>query len=138
LRTSHWTDKVFVVVRHVAGLRTELLVLMAAELIALRYYALIADATQSPLLRQVTGQILSDELGHVGFHCDHLGWAVGAWPAPLRRIVAMTWMVFLHAVAVVVAWDHRKVIRGAGESMRSFVRDCSEGFREARGRIFGT
>ena len=138
LRTSHWSDRVFVAVRHLAGLRTEVLVLMAAELIALRYYSLLAANARNPVLAAVAADIVGDEVRHVAFHCDQLAWGVGAWPPGLRRLVAVAWRSFLTTVAWVVAWDHRAVIRAGGGSIRGFVAACGCCFDEAYRRIFAS
>src|SRR5690606_22315869 len=65
---GHWSDTVFVRLRRLMGLRTELLVLMVAEVVALRYYRALRDGTTDPLTREVAARILADEERHVPFH----------------------------------------------------------------------
>src|SRR5438876_4648551 len=68
----HWSDVVFVCVRRLSGLRLELMVLLAAELISKRYYRALYEGTEDPVLRAAFAQILHDEVGHVDFHCEYL------------------------------------------------------------------
>ncbi|CAM5730093.1 hypothetical protein SHIRM173S_10868 [Streptomyces hirsutus] len=70
--TGHWSDTVFVRLRRLMGLRLELLVLMIAEVVALRYYRALRDGTDDSLTSEVAGRILSDEQRHVPFHCERL------------------------------------------------------------------
>ncbi|NEE41497.1 ferritin-like domain-containing protein, partial [Streptomyces sp. SID7982] len=58
---SHWSDRAFVTLRRALGLRLELLVLMIAEVVALRYYRALRDGAGDALTREVAGRILADE-----------------------------------------------------------------------------
>lgn len=83
--TSHWSDTVFVRLRRLLGLRLELLVLMIAEVVALRYYRALRDGTDDALTSEVAGRILSDERRHVPFHCERLHASLAELPRPARR-----------------------------------------------------
>ena len=73
LLTSHWSDRVFVALRRLCGLRVEIMVLLVAEMIAVRYYRALHEGTQNdPVFSHVFAQIRRDETGHVAFHCDVL------------------------------------------------------------------
>ena len=50
---AHWSDTVFVRLRRALGLRLELMVLLIAEVVALRYYRALRDGTDDPLVTQV-------------------------------------------------------------------------------------
>ena len=118
---GHWSDTVFVRLRRALGLRLELMVLMIAEVIALRYYRALRDGTTDPLVTEVAARILADEERHVPFHCDRLR---EAFPPALRPIVRGVWRLMFTGVAVVVALDHGAALRCMGVSRRSFVRDA--------------
>ncbi|MGB3440929.1 MAG: ferritin-like domain-containing protein [Actinophytocola sp.] len=118
---SHWSDVVFVRLRRALGLRLELLVLMVAEVIALRYYRALRDGTPDPLTTDVAGRILADEERHVPFHCDRLRTAFGRAARP----VAAGWRLMLLGVAVVVALDHGPALRELGVRRTRFVRDVA-------------
>ncbi len=78
---SHWSDRIFVTLRRALGLRLELLVLMIAEVVALRYYRALRDGGEDALTREVAGRVLADEERHVPFHCHRLRRALRPLPA---------------------------------------------------------
>lgn len=120
---SHWSDTAFVALRHVGGLRREICVLLAAELIALSYYRTLPLAYDDPLLRAVCRRVVLDERGHVAFHRATLGHEFARMPAPARGAAILAWRGFVAITATVVAWDHREVLDLAGVSRGDFARD---------------
>ncbi|WP_328369642.1 ferritin-like domain-containing protein [Streptomyces sp. NBC_00457] len=121
--TGHWSDTVFVRLRRLMGLRLELLVLMIAEVVALRYYRALRDGTDDPLTSEVAGRILADEERHVPFHCERLHTSLAELPRPIRRPVMALWRVLLLAVCLVVAVDHGPALRRLGIGRLRFVAD---------------
>jgi hypothetical protein len=121
--TGHWSDTVFVRLRRLMGLRTELLVLMVAEVVALRYYRALRDGAGDPLASDVAGRILADEQRHVPFHCERLRTSLAGLPRPLRRPVMALWRLLLFAVCFVVAVDHGPGLRRLGVKRLRFVAD---------------
>jgi hypothetical protein len=120
---SHWSDAVFVALRHVGGLRREICVLLTAELVALSYYRVLALAHDDPLLQATCRRILLDERGHVAFHRATLAHEFASMPAPARAAAVVSWRGFVAVTAAVVAWDHRAVLALASVSRASFARD---------------
>lgn len=121
--TSHWSDTVFVRLRRLMGLRMELLVLMIAEVVALRYYRALRDGTDDSLTSDVAGRILADEQRHVPFHCERLHASFAELPRLLRRPVMALWRLLLFAVSLVVAADHGRGLHRLGVGRLSFVAD---------------
>lgn len=119
----HWSDGAFVVLRHLAGLRTELLILLVAEMIAKCYYRVLRDGTSDVVLRTLFTQIIRDENGHVAFHCDYLRSSLGQWPKPARRILRLLWRMVYRAACLVVMLDHRPVLLACGVSTGTFWRE---------------
>ncbi|MGW1236562.1 ferritin-like domain-containing protein [Streptomyces californicus] len=103
---SHWSDRIFVTLRRALGLRLELLVLMIAEVVALRYYRALRDGGEDALTREVAGRVLADEERHVPFHCHRLRRALRPLPAPARVLVTSGWRAALAVACLVVAVDH--------------------------------
>ncbi|WP_019633587.1 ferritin-like domain-containing protein [Actinomadura atramentaria] len=120
----HWTDTVFVRLRRPFGLRAELLTLMLAEVVALRYYRAMRDGARDPLVAATARRILDDERRHVPFHCARLR----GLPAPVRR----AWLAALAVTAAVVALDHGPALREFGVTRRAFVRETLVEARAAR------
>lgn len=123
---GHWTDAVFVRLRRALGLRLELMVLLVAEVIALRHYRALRDGTTDALTTDVAGRILADEQRHVPFHCQRLRTAFGRMPRAVRKVVAAGWWTLLFGAAVVVAYDHGPALRQLGVSRREFVTDIAK------------
>ncbi|MFE6825696.1 ferritin-like domain-containing protein [Streptomyces sp. NPDC057690] len=121
--TGHWSDAVFVRLRRLMGLRMELLVLMIAEVVALRYYRALRDGTDDSLTVDVAGRILADEERHVPFHCARLHASLAELPRAVRRPVMALWQLLLLAISVVVAADHGPALRRLGVGRLRFVVD---------------
>ncbi|MEW2621459.1 ferritin-like domain-containing protein [Streptomyces sp. NPDC048106] len=121
--TGHWSDAVFVRLRRLMGLRLELLVLMIAEVVALRYYRALRDGTDDALTSDVAGRILSDEQRHVPFHCERLHASLAELPRVMRRPVMTLWQLLLLAVTLVVAVDHGPALRRLHVGRLRFVAD---------------
>ncbi|MFF4143533.1 ferritin-like domain-containing protein [Streptomyces sp. NPDC001698] len=120
---GHWSDTVFVRLRRLMGLRMELLVLMIAEVVALRYYRALRDGTDDSLTSDVAGRILADEQRHVPFHCERLHASLAELPRATRRPVMALWQLLLLAASLVVAADHGPALRRLGIGRLRFVAD---------------
>jgi hypothetical protein len=136
LLDRHWSDTVFVALRRVMGLRTELMILLIAEMIARRYYRALLEGTRDPVLRDAFTQILRDEAGHVTFHGDYLRSRFVNIPAPVRSSIRFGWKGLFRLVCIVVMWDHRAVLRATRVSPPEFWRDCGIIFDSTARHIF--
>lgn len=106
---TNWTAKLFVFARRLIGLRLKILVLLAAEVVGICYYHLIATRLPHSRLQSLLAQIADDERAHLHFHCAFLRTqTIGAWHRTLFRV---TWRVTMTAAAVVVLIDHRNTLR---------------------------
>jgi hypothetical protein len=124
--TSHWSDGAFVALRHLGGLRREICVLLTAEVIALTYYRVLAQAYQDPVLAAACERILLDERGHVAFHRATLSAEFATMPPAARTAAVLAWRAFVAATVKVVALDHRAVLALAGVSRREFEVEVRE------------
>lgn len=125
---SHWSDTVFVRLRRAAGLRVELVVLMVAEVVALRYYRALCDGAGDPLTAQVAGRILADEQRHVPFGCQRLRAGFASTPRAGRAVTAVAWRVLLLGAATIVGVGHGPALRRLGVGRREFVVDVARLF----------
>ena len=126
---GHWSDRAFVALRRALGLRLELMTLMVAEVVALRYYRAVRDGTADPLLTDVAGRILADEQAHVPFHTHRLREGFAGVPRPARAAVAAGWWVLLVGAACVVAYDHGPALRLLNVGRPRFVAETTALFR---------
>ncbi|MFG2812619.1 ferritin-like domain-containing protein [Streptomyces sp. NPDC048410] len=120
---GHWTDTAFVRVRRLMGLRLELLVLMVAELVALRYYRALRDGTTDALTSEVAARILADEERHIPFHCARLHDSVAELPRAVRRPLLELWRGLLAGAGLIVVADHGRALRALGVSRSRFLAD---------------
>ena len=106
---ENWTAKLFVFGRRLIGLRLKVLVLLAAEVVGLVYYNLLARHLEPCNLRERLLEIVDDERSHLYFHCDFLR---SQTEGRVRRwMFQITWRSVIAAAALVVAFDHRHAIR---------------------------
>lgn len=121
---SHWSDAVFVRLRRRLGLRLELMVLMIAEVVALRYYRALRDGSGDPLVSRVAARILAEEERHVPFHCERLRVGFAGMSDGERRVVAAVWRTLFAGALLVVVLDHGPALRRLGVRRRRFAADA--------------
>jgi hypothetical protein len=122
---SDWTDRVFRRLRSLAGFELYLTVLVTAELIGKVYYRALEAATGSRQLQTLCRMLVADELAHVGLESDLLR-GIHARKSPVSRAVRVAAHRAFFAGASLVVWlTHRRVLRGAGYRMGTFLRACA-------------
>jgi hypothetical protein len=137
-RTRHWSDTIFVQVRRLHSLRTEVLVLLVAEVIALTYYAALRDGVGDPALADLFGRIHDDEIIHVRFHADTLPEYLRRFPRPIRGTVRLAWSGVVTAATIVVALDHGRVLRRLGVTRREFLKRTWQDRKRIAERLFNS
>ncbi len=135
--TSHWSDNVFMAVRRALGLQLELMTLMLAEVVALRYYRAVRDGTDDALLTEVGRRILADEERHVPFHCQRLRLGFQHLPRVGKRAAAGAWWILLLGAVTVVALDHGPALHRLGVGRVRFILDIAGLFRGVIADVFG-
>jgi hypothetical protein len=106
---NNWTARLFVFARRLIGLRLKVVVLLAAEVVGLCYYHLLAVKLPPSRLRDQLLEIVEDERSHLYFHCDFLrSQTPSRWR---KRVFVCLWRAVMASAAVVVAIDHRKAIK---------------------------
>lgn len=106
---SNWTARLFVVARRLIGLRMKIVVLLAAEVVGLCYYHLLAVNLPSSQLRNQLLEIVEDERAHLYFHCAFLRSQTKKWWQ--KRIFVCIWRTVMLAASIAVVIDHRHAIR---------------------------
>jgi hypothetical protein len=125
---KHWSDAVFVRLRRLLGLRTELMVLTVAEVVALSYYGGLATTAADPVVRAVAARIVDDEHAHVRFQRHRLRAGFADTGAPVRALAFALWSVIAVGATLVVALDHGKLLDAIGYRRVRFVRDVLADF----------
>ena len=98
---------------------------MIAEVVALRYYRALRDATDDSLTSDVAGRILAEEQRHVPFHCERLHASLVQLPRALRPPVMSLWRLLLLAVSLGVAVDHGPALRRLDVGRLRFMADVA-------------
>ncbi len=124
LKKTDWTDRVFRLIRRLAGLELYLHVLISAELIGIVYYRALEAATDCQRLMMLCRVLVSDELAHVGFESQLLLALRASRAAPVQVLMRLAHRAFFAGTASVVWLTHRSVLRQAGYGARSFLRVC--------------
>jgi hypothetical protein len=124
----HWSDAVFVRLRRLMGLRTELMVLTVAEVVALSYYGLLAAAGPDAVVRAVAARIVADEHPHVCFQQDRLRAGFTDSGIAARLLAFALWWLTAVGATVVVAFDHGPLLDAIGYRRTRFVGDVLADF----------
>ena len=132
-RHRHWTDAIFRTLRRLGGLQVAVSVLLTAELVGIVYYRALECATGCARLRVLARMLVADELVHVAFEAELLRALWARHPALTRA--AHAWQRLLLGATALVVWaTHRRVLRAAGHSVRTFLRACAEQYTFQLGR----
>ena len=125
---THWSDAVFVRLRRLMGLRTELTVLTVAEVVALSYYGGLADSGPDAVVRAVAARIVDDEHPHVRFQQDRLRAGFASSGTVARLLAFVFWWLTAIGATVVVAFDHGPLLDAIGYRRTRFIRDVLADF----------
>lgn len=132
LLSKQWTDSCFRFLRHLAGLRTSISVLVTAEILAQVYYLALSRATESAALQAICRRVLRDERYHVTFQCEQAQRLSKTWSRP-RKWLTSAFENALFVVAKRIVWrEHQSVFHAAGFSKRDFFKRADRRWRAAR------
>jgi hypothetical protein len=123
-KRTHWTDRVFRLVRRLAGLELYIYILISAELVGIVYYRALEAATDCQRLMVLCRGLVSEELAHVGFESQLLIALRAGRVAPEQALIRLAHRAFFAGTAGVVWLTHRSVLRQGGYGARSFLRAC--------------
>jgi len=105
----NWTANLFVFGRRLMGLRLKVLVLLAAEVVGICYYKLLAMRLPAGQLSDLLDELAKDEEAHLKFHSDFLRlYAQSILPGLIFKLV---WRVVTYAALIVVTIDHRHALK---------------------------
>ncbi|RDH76652.1 ferritin-like domain-containing protein [Mycolicibacterium moriokaense] len=128
--SRHWSDATFVRLRRLMGLRTELMVLTVAEVVALSYYGGLARSGPDDVVRAVAGRIVADEHPHVRFQQQRLQSGFAGSPVTARALAFVFWWLTAVGATFVVAVDHGPLLDAIGYRRTRFIRDVLAEFSE--------
>ncbi|HEY9717351.1 MAG TPA: hypothetical protein V6C69_07780 [Trichormus sp.] len=134
LLSWHWSDLAFICLRRMLGLKTEIFIILVAEIIGKCFYRLCADKLQNETLSDAFSLIVLDEIGHLEFHCAFLRTQMRKASTAVRYCVYWGWATIFYAGCIVFIADHQKTLKALGGSPRDFLQQCSRTFHRAAAR----
>lgn len=112
--SRQWSERIFVHVRRMFGVRFKLLVLLAAEVIGIGFYGMLSAALLAGPMAAALRQICADEEAHLRFHRDFFQSQAGTTVGWLLRGL---WWPLGSFAALTVMWDHRATLKAFGIPM---------------------
>ncbi|MFI9508511.1 ferritin-like domain-containing protein [Nocardia sp. NPDC052566] len=132
---GHWSARLFTRLRRALGFRTELMALLIAEVVAVRYYRALRDGSTDPVLVEVARRIHSDAVRHIDFHVARLRAEFAGRGIVTRNSVrAFCWLLLAAAMAV-LAVEHGRALRHLRVTRRDFATDTVLLFRAVLRRV---
>ena len=128
LLSWHWTDLAYICLRRMFGLKTEVFIMLIAEIIGKCFYRACADNLDNRLLSDAFSLIVLDEIGHLEFHTYFLQDRTKTFPHAVRRGVHYAWCVIFVVACLVFIADHKSTLVALKVAPRDFLRDCLNTF----------
>ena len=125
---SNWAARLFVFGRRLIGLRFKVLVLLAAEVVGLCLYRLVATRLPPCQMRDTVVQLIGDKHSHMRFHCAFLE-SQAATPFS-RALFKPLWRALFFVAGFVALIAHRRTLRDLSIELRDF-RDLWSHYRFA-------
>jgi len=118
---KNWGDSAFRAFRYARpSMELWTTVVIMVETMALVFYGALRRATPSPLMRQICGQILRDEVPHLRFQFERLAAVQAARPTWKRRLVSAAQRLLFFGVVLAVWVDHRRLLKAGGHSFATY------------------
>ncbi|MBX9949887.1 MAG: hypothetical protein K2Y39_12035 [Candidatus Obscuribacterales bacterium] len=129
LLSWHWSDLVFIALRRLLHLKTEIFVLLIAEVIGKCFYRTCSANLEDPLLSDAFSLIVLDELGHLEFHCGFLRKQFENSPVLVRKFVLLCWSWLFYCACSVFIADHKRALMALNVQPKQFLEDLHTTFR---------
>lgn len=136
LITWHWTDLVFILLRRMLGLKTEIFILLIAEVVGKCFYKAVADKIKNEKLREIFSLIVLDEIAHLSFHSQFLFTQLKSKSTFKKALVHYVWSVIFYTACFVFVLDHGKTLNALGLSSAEFIERCSREFNRSAICVF--
>jgi len=137
LLSWHWTDFAFVCMRRLLHLKTELLILLVAEVIGKCFYKYVADKVDYKPLEEVFSLIVLDEIMHLKFHTEFLSEQLRSYPWAVKHFVHYIWCMIFYTACFAFVFDHKKALKAMNISSAEFIETCSKTFHVKATRALG-
>lgn len=133
----HWTDLVFICLRRMFGLKTEIFILLIAEVIGKCFYRVLADSIGNQQLSNVFAFIVCDEIAHLRFHSEFLNQQMQNYSWPLKCFIHYAWSLIFYTACFVFILDHKNTLTELKIPTADFMASCSKEFQRSARCAFG-
>lgn len=124
LLTWHWTDLIFICLRRLLHLKTEIFILLIAEIVGKCFYRVCSAHLENELLSDAFSLIVLDEIGHLEFHCSFLRSQFEKYPVFIRKSILFCWSMIFFAACKVFISDNKEALVALNVSPKEFFKDC--------------
>ncbi|CAN5313150.1 hypothetical protein BH11CYA1_BH11CYA1_23870 [soil metagenome] len=124
LITWHWSDYAFVSLRHLIGLKTEIFMILAVEIVGKCFYQSCSEGLPDEFLRNTFAAIVLDEIGHLKFHWNFMHQEMRPLSKWSRTIIYYFCSAVFLAICLVFIADHGRALLALNKSKHSFLKDC--------------
>jgi hypothetical protein len=131
----HWSDIAFIGLRRMLGLKTELFILLIAEIIGKCFYKTCAHSLENTQLSDTFALIVLDEIAHLEFHCEFLHDQLKLLPPVVKRLCYYSWCLIFFSACLVFVSDHASTLKALKVQPRDFFNDCADTFYRAATKI---
>ncbi len=135
LLKDHWSASAFVTLRRMFGLKTEVFVLLIAEIIGKTFYKTLADRIDNKTLKDAFSLLVIDEIFHLEFHCSFMQGQTKEFSALARKAVYYLWFALFYAASLVFILDHGRVFKAINVSRKAFLEDCTNTFKRTATKV---
>jgi hypothetical protein len=137
LLTWHWTQIAFFVLRRMLGLKTEVLVLLIAEVIGKCFYKCVSETVPNTQIRELFAVIVIEEVAHLHFHSEFLSYQLRTRSRLTQAVVQYVWFAVFYVACIVFVLDHRSALRSMNIAQREFIAKCAKEFWRSAEIVFG-
>ncbi len=127
----HWTDLAFIALRRLFGLKTELFIILIAEVIGKCFYKCVSDNVGDDRLSNVFAVIVCDEIAHLRFHCEFLADQMQSYPAQMKNAIHFFWGLLSSTACAVFVLDHKNALKALNVSGQEFRDICRKEFERS-------
>ncbi len=134
----HWSDFVFICLRRMLGLKTEIFIILIAEVIGKCFYKSVADHVEDDLMSNAFALIVCDEIAHLRFHAEFLQQRMDKYSWSQKALVHYAWSLIFYSACFVFVLDHKAALKALGVSSADFTSSCSHEFQRTTRWVFNS
>jgi len=129
--TWHWSNAAFISLRRLLGLKTEIFILLIAEIVGKCFYKTCADNLSNRVFKDTFTAIVMDEIFHLEFNCTFMRKQMHSYSPVARKLIYWCWYALFFTVCMAFIVDHRSALKALDVAPSEFWKDCAGTFDHA-------